>query len=268
MPRPPRTIDRRRALYASTAWLIGPLLPMNSVLARVLIDETDPAIAELAETLVRGRATPRERAVAIHDYVRDQIRFGFAPHFYAMSAADVLAAGIGYCNTKSTLFMALLRAAGLEARQQFVDLDATVWRGLLDLRTPFVDHSYVEVLLGGAWIATDSYAVDARLVRASQAALRAEGRRFGYGVRVDGRIDWDGRVPSFMQFAPACSRHRWGVFPDVADFYGSVPEAWNHRSDAMRVTFPLAAVTANQAADLLRAHGASAVRSGKWKLRS
>ena len=30
--------DRRRALYASTAWLVGPLLPMHSALARVLVD--------------------------------------------------------------------------------------------------------------------------------------------------------------------------------------------------------------------------------------
>ncbi len=179
MPRLPVRADRRRALHASTAWLIGPLLSMNPVLARVLIDDTHVAITEQVAQLVQDRHTPRERAVAIHDFVRDEVRFGFTPHFYAMSAADVLAAGVGFSNTKSTLFIAMLRAAGIEARQQFVDLDATLLRGLLDLRTPLVDHSYTEVKLDGAWVATDSYVVDMPLFRAAQAALRVEGRRLG-----------------------------------------------------------------------------------------
>jgi transglutaminase-like putative cysteine protease len=243
--------------------LIGPLLSMNPVLARVLIDDTHVAITEQVAKLVQDRHTPRERAVAIHDFVRDKVRFGFTPHFYAMSAADVLAASVGFSNSKSTLFIAMLRAAGIEARQQFVDLDASVLRGLLDLRTPLVDHSYTEVKLDGVWVATDSYVVDLPLFRAAQAALRVEGRRLGYGVRLDGRAQWDGRSASFAQFMPGdsgSSRHRWGVFPDVAAFYESTPAAWNRRDDIMRVVFPLAAVTANQTADALRRHGPTAVR--------
>lgn len=261
-PARPAQSDRRRAIYASTAWLIGPLLSMNPVLARVLIDETDPRITELSQTLVRGRETTRERAIAIHDYVRDQLRFGFTPQFYAMSAAEVLRAGIGYSNTKSTLFVALLRAAGIEARQQFVDLNAAILRGLLEPRTPFVDHSYTEVMLGGAWVPTDSYIVDAALARAAVAALRIEGRPLGYGVRADGRSDWDGRTPAFVQFVPndpACSRHRWGVFADVAAFYECTSSAWNRHTNITRVVFPLTAHMANRTADALRLHGPGAV---------
>jgi len=62
MPRKPVQHDRRRALYASTAWLVGPLLPMSSALARALIDGTDPAIEALSASLIEGRETPRERA--------------------------------------------------------------------------------------------------------------------------------------------------------------------------------------------------------------
>lgn len=245
---------------------------MSSVLARVLADDKDAAFTELVARLVHGRHTPRERAMAIHDYVRDEVRFGFTPQFYAMSAADVLTAGIGYCNTKATLFIALLRAAGIEARQQFVDLDAALLRGLLDLRTPFVDHSYTEVLLEGAWVPTDSYIVDKLLFRAAQATLRVEGQRFGYGVRVDGRSEWDGRAPSFAQFVPddpGCSRHHWGVFPDVTAFYESTSSCWNRRDEVMRVVFPLAALTANQTADALRRHGPTAViRNGRARQRA
>lgn len=255
--------DRRRALYASTAWFIGPLLPMKSAFARVLIEDADPGVAELSERLVRNCGTARERAVVLHDYVRDGVRFGFTPQMYAMTAGNVLHSGLGYSSTKSTLFVALLRAAGIEARQQFVDIDRAVLGGLIDLRTPFVDHCYTEVLLGGAWVPTDSYVVDSALVRASTAALRAEGRNLGYGVRVDGRSEWDGRRPAFVQYIPGehgHTRNRWGVFSDVADFYDRTPGAWNRMTNVTRVILPLTVHTANRTAESLRRHGPSAVR--------
>lgn len=258
-PRP----DRRRAFVASTAWLIGPLLPMNSVLARTLIDD-DPSIGALAQRITKRSRSTRERAVALHDYVRDEIRFGFTPHFYEMSAADVLAAGVGYGHTKTTLFVALLRAIGIEARPQFVDLDAGIWHGLLDLHTPFVDHSFTEVRLDGAWAATDSYVVDRPLFRAAQAALSARRLSRGFGIVASGRPEWDGRTSSFVQFCgddPSLTRHRWGVFSDVNAFYRATPGAWNRRDDVARVIYPLAALAANHAAESLRTRGPAAARS-------
>lgn len=256
--------DRRRALYASTAWLVGPLLPMNSALARVLVDATDPTIAALSSQLVRGLVTARERAVAIHDHVRDRIAFGYTAHAYALSAAEVQAAGVGYSLTKSALFVALLRAAGIEARQQYVDINSGLLHGLIDFHTRYVDHCYTEVLLGGAWVATDSYTVDRALWKPAQGALRASGRRLGFGVRADGSIDWDGRSPAFAQFVEgdsSLSRARWGSFRDAAAFYEATPGAWNRQTATTRVTFPLAAVAANEAANALRARGAGVARA-------
>jgi transglutaminase-like putative cysteine protease len=268
---PPSTRpDRRRALAASTAWLVGPLLPMGSALARALIDDTDASIAALAERLVQGHDGTRARTVALHDHVRDAVRFGFAPQFYAMTAAEVLAAALGYGNTKATLFVALLRAAGIEARQRFVELPAAVWRGLIDLRTPQVDHCLTEVLIDGAWIGCDSYVVDATLFRAAQRALRLEGRQQGYGIDAEGRCTWDGREPAYAQFPAEPQRRplrQWGVFADVAAFYEATPDAWNRRTEVMRVVFPLAALTANQTAEALRRHGPSAVRGGRPRAR-
>lgn len=255
--------DRRRALYASTAWLVGPLLPMNSTLARALVDPADPAITALSAQLVQGIATPRERAVAIHDHVRDAVAFGYTAHAYALSAADVNAARIGYSLTKSTLFVALLRAAGIEARQQFADLDARVLHGLVDFHTQYVDHSTTEVLLGGAWVPTDSYVVDRALSEPAHRALAASGGRLGFGVQADGTCDWDGRAPAYAQFDPRHSRVRWGAFRDAAAFYQAIPEAWNRQTPTTRVTFPLAAVTANEAANTLRARGAPAHAQGR-----
>jgi transglutaminase-like putative cysteine protease len=264
-----RPLDRRRALAASTAWLVGPLLPVRA-LARALIDEGDPAIHAAAQAVVAGCTTTRERAVALHDHVRDAVRFGFTARFHAMRACEVLAAGVGYGSTKATLFAALLRAAGIEARLRFVELDAAVWRGLIDLGTPKVDHCLTEVLIDGAWVPTDSYAVDTRLFRAARTALRAEGRRRGYGIDAEGALEWDGRSPAYTQWVRdpgTASGRSFGVFQDAAAFYDAVPDAWNRESEVQRLILPLAALTANQTADALRAHGASAVRGGRLRAR-
>ena len=96
------------------------------------VDSDAATIRDVATTVTAGARDERERerAIRIHDFVRDEVRFGWAPAFYEMSASAVLTAGIGYCNTKSTLFVALLRAAGLPARQVFVDVSARILDGL------------------------------------------------------------------------------------------------------------------------------------------
>ena len=50
-----------------------------------------------------------ERIKAIYNYVRDDVLFGYNIDD-GISASKVLADGYGQCNTKGTLFMALLRA--------------------------------------------------------------------------------------------------------------------------------------------------------------
>ena len=140
----PRSEQCRRLLGCAALMLPLPAASIGSDASGA----TD--VAATAARITQGLPTERQRAVAIHDFVRDQVKFGFTGRFYAMTAADVLGAGRGYCNTKSTLFVDLLRAAGLQARQQFVDIDASVLHGLVDPGTPWVDHSDVEVRIDGA----------------------------------------------------------------------------------------------------------------------
>ena len=53
-----------------------------------------------------------DRIKAIYNYVRDEIRFGYNVDD-AIPASEVLKNRYGQCNTKGTLFMALLRACGI-----------------------------------------------------------------------------------------------------------------------------------------------------------
>ncbi len=56
-----------------------------------------------------------ERIKAIYNYVRDDVLFGYNIDD-GISASKVLADGYGQCNTKGTLFMALLRACNIPCR--------------------------------------------------------------------------------------------------------------------------------------------------------
>ena len=203
-----------------------------------------------------GAATDRERAVGIFNFVRDRVRFGWDGRFYDMRASEVLNAGIGYCNTKSTLFCAMLRGAGIPARQHFVDISARILDGLLDPGTPFVDHSFVEVDLDGRTHSVDAYIVDRSLFDAARERLFSEARSLGYGVHRDGVCDWDGKADAFSQFVrtggdPAPTTRDYGVHADVGEFYrrGS---RWNRLNIALRIGVPFFIPGPNARAQALR----------------
>lgn len=223
-----------------------------------VIDSDYLRIRQTAAALAAGAADDRERALRIHAFVRDRIKFGWQSAFYDVRASEVLEAGIGYCNTKSTLFIALLRAASIPARPHFVDLDARILTGLVNTRSDFVDHSYTEVWLGGRWVRVDSYIVDPPLFAAAQARLAAEGRPFGYGIHRHGTTDWDGRSDAFAQFVrdpptPVPTRRDFGIYPDVLAFYRSADGVHNPRTGLFRVIAPFALPAASRAAESLRA---------------
>ena len=72
-----------------------------------LLDHTHPRIQALAAQRGWRMLPERKRIGAIYDFVRDEIAFGYNLAD-DLPASRVLADGIGQCNTKGTLFMALL----------------------------------------------------------------------------------------------------------------------------------------------------------------
>jgi Transglutaminase-like superfamily len=227
----------------------------NFLQATEYIDTGHPAIVDVVGRIARKDAHLRTNAIALFEFVR-ALPFGFATGFWDNKASDVLRAGRGYCNTKSTLFVALLRAAGIPARQYFVEIDAAVLRGILDPGTTMVDHSYVEVLLDGQWVATDAYIVDPPLFASAQRQLAADGCLLGYSAHATGSNDWDGISPSFSQYnildARPIGSKRWGVYADVGDFYARVGDSHNRLNAFLRAAIGLVAAPANRRADALR----------------
>ena len=86
--------------------------------------------------------------------VRDGIRFGFPPAADWTSASDTLQLGIGQCNTKGTLLLALCDAAGIPARLHFAPIRRSIQRGLYTglwylLLPRHLSHSWLEADVDG-----------------------------------------------------------------------------------------------------------------------
>ncbi|MEM7268006.1 MAG: transglutaminase-like domain-containing protein [Pseudomonadota bacterium] len=250
-------MTRREIMLGAAAMMAGgPVQASDALGPTALVDSDHPEIRRVAASLTSGAADDRDKATSIFRFVRDEVWFGFGRGFWNQKASEVLALKRGYCNTKSTLFVALLRAADIPARQVFVEIDAAVLHGLIDPGTRYLDHSYTEVQIGGAWIATDAYIPDPALFRAAKARTAAEGRVFGYGVHAEGENDWNGTRATFAQYnlnatQPLIGR-RWGVFADMAAFYREAEETHNRLNGVLRAAFGALAASANENAQALR----------------
>jgi transglutaminase-like putative cysteine protease len=257
--------SRRSIMVASTALFGTSAMPASlqstdfTRPTRYLNYESGPvrrAIEEATSWIHGGASSEQAVAQAIFLFVRDRIKFGFAGGFWDNSASDVVEQGRGYCNTKSTLFVAMLRGAGIPARQVFVDIDAAVLDGVISTGTPYVDHSYVEVMLDGEWRATDAYIVDPKLFETAQRRLREQNKVMGYGVHATGQNHWTGTEATYSQYNLHDPRPlgtcTWGVFEDVGDFYQRVPEAWNRLNGFVRAGFRNLTRQANARLDAMR----------------
>ncbi len=187
------------------------------------VDSDHPAIVAAAAQLTTGAGHDAQRAMRLHDFVRDDVVFGWAPGFDRYRASEVLRDRIGFCNTKSTLLAALLRATRIPARIHFATITRKLLDGLIRPPQPYVDHAYVEAWLDGRWVGTDSYNLDRTFHARALARCRAEGRAIGYGVHANGTTEWDGRTPAFSQFVddgavPDLSDEDFGCFTDLEAF--------------------------------------------------
>ncbi|MEO0993591.1 MAG: transglutaminase-like domain-containing protein [Pseudomonadota bacterium] len=200
-----------------------------------------PTIARLLD--------PVEKAIALHDWVRDEIQFGWGPRFYGETPAQTQRRRIGYSVTKSAALVHAYRLEGLEARMVFAEIDARITRGLLGPGPDMVDHAFVEVKLAGEWIAFDSHIVDTPMLAAAQARLRLEGRSIGYGTHKAA----SNQFPNWSQFVPQARGRVWGSYATVHAFHASGMRAHNRVGWLARQAFGTIARRANKRIAALRA---------------
>ncbi len=154
-----------------------------------MLDYSNPAIQELIERRRWRSHKEFERIKAIYNYVRDEILFGYNTDD-SISASKVLADGYGQCNTKGTLFMALLRACGIPCRVHGFTIDKKLQKGAMTglvyaLAPKNVFHSWVEVQLDGVWYELEAFILDKTyLEKLQDANPNCTGAFCGYGVAV------------------------------------------------------------------------------------
>jgi len=121
-----------------------------------LIDSAHPSVVAFARECAIGR-DDRERAVALHDAVRDGFRYD--PYRVDLSPAGMRASGViergaGWCVPKAALLAAACRAAGIPARVGYADVrnHLSTERMRRTMNTDlFIWHGYTDIWLDGAW---------------------------------------------------------------------------------------------------------------------
>lgn len=95
-----------------------------------LLDFQHPEIQALIAAKGWRALPPYERIGAAYHYVRDAVAFGYNASD-DLPASRVLADGIGQCNTKGTLLMALLRALEIPCRFHGFTIHKALQRGAI-----------------------------------------------------------------------------------------------------------------------------------------
>ena len=131
-----------------------------------------------------------ERIRSIYNFIRDEIRFGYNVDD-SIPASKVLKDGYGQCNTKGTLFMALLRAVGIPCRVHGFtirkELQEGAMTGFVYKQAPKnIFHSWVEVYLEGKWYELEAFIIDKDyLGKLQQKNSNCTGAFCKYGVGVE-----------------------------------------------------------------------------------
>ncbi|GIX54449.1 transglutaminase-like domain-containing protein [Sphaerotilus sulfidivorans] len=214
-----------------------PDAPSHLLRCTPLLDFRHPDI----EHLISDRGWPalalRERIGAIYDFVRNEIPFGYN-EADDLPASRVLADGLGQCNTKGTLMMALLRAAGVPCRFHGFTIDKALQKGAVTglayrLAPREIIHSWVEVWFEGRWVCLEGFILDADYLHSLQRRF-PEARRFrGFGAATPDlsapSVDWRGQ-DTFIQKDGIVGD--FGTFDDPDAFYArhggnlSGPRRW------------------------------------------
>jgi hypothetical protein len=224
-----------------------------------LADDDHPLVCETARRLTRKRQSPRDKLRALFFFVRDDIRFGYPKNGDIVPASETIRLGVGQCNTKAALLIALARAAGLHARAHFSSIDKEIQKGIFPgwafKRMPDeLSHCWVEVEIEGRWRQVDSFINDADFYDAGRRALQARGWRTGYSISCEnGESDPGFNVDEerFVQMGAVTGDH--GTFDDPADYYRG-PEYLNRPGVLALLMYRLVVGFANRRVERMRRH--------------
>ncbi len=154
-----------------------------------MLDFSSLSIRSLIEERSWLKENEFERIKSIYNFVRDEILFGYNTSD-EIKASEVLKDGFGQCNTKGTLFMALLRGCNIPCRIHGFTIDKKLQKGAMTgivykLAPHNVFHSWIEVYLEGTWYELEAFILDKTYLEKLQNKNKdCTGPFCGYGVAV------------------------------------------------------------------------------------
>lgn len=162
---------------------------------------------------------------AIYDYVQNNILLGYNK-YDDLTATQVLSDGIGQCNTKAILIMALLRAVGVPCRLHGTRVTKVFQRSLMPkimakLAPPLIVHTWAEVYHNGEWLSLEGVITDKKYISGLQKMFPDyKGKFFDYAIAVQDfnnlQIDWKGENTTVQQQAVI---EDLGVFDTPDEFF-------------------------------------------------
>lgn len=185
--------------------------------------------SDLIQALVKKRflnAQPLSKIIEeIYYFVKDEILFGYNKSD-DISALEVLKDGIGQCNTKTSLLMALSRAIGCPCRAHFFTINKKVQKGIFPKHVyekhinKELIHSWPEIYLNERWIALEGIILDKPYLEQIKKRFQGEKQFEGYGVSVKDltniSVNWSGG-DTFIQKESITKDE--GLYPSPDEFY-------------------------------------------------
>ncbi|MFZ6798808.1 transglutaminase-like domain-containing protein [Undibacterium sp. Di24W] len=190
-----------------------------------LLDFNHPCIIQLVTS--RGwLSLPMEQRIAeIYAFVQNEIAFGYN-EADDLPASRVLADGIGQCNTKGTLIMALFRKCEIPCRFHGFTINKALQKGAISgiayvLAPTSIIHSWVEIWHQDQWINLEGFILDKAYLRSVQEQFKeTDGAFCGYGIATtslaQADIEWVGK-DTYIQKEGI--NHDFGIFDTPDDFY-------------------------------------------------
>jgi hypothetical protein len=207
---------------------------MSNLLAETyLLNYNHKSIQLLIEQRDWNNLDTYQKIENIYNFVKDEIKFGYNTSDY-IKASEVLEDGYGQCNTKSILFMALLRATGIECMIHGFTIDKELQKGAITgiwykLAPQEIIHSWVEIFYENQWLNIEGFILDDSYLCSLQSVFNAEEKPFeGYGVATDNfknpQVNWCGKS-TYIQKEGIHSDY--GIFEHPDEFFGKYIQKLN-----------------------------------------
>ena len=174
---------------------------MNKLLEKTkMLDYDNSSIQSLIKSRGWKNMDEFHKIKNIYDFIRDEILFGYNTDD-SISASMVLKDSYGQCNTKGTLFMALLRAVDVPCRVHGFTIDKKLQKGAMTgivyrSAPQNIFHSWVEVMYQNNWYNLEAFILDSQYFNKLQKIHSdCTGSFCGFGVAVSDFqnpvIDWN-----------------------------------------------------------------------------